>query len=270
MLNSGPTSRRMLTLLLCLLMLSSYAGVSAEDAGVPTRPVPLSADATEFLRATILLLAPRTTVDEDGWGRKKRIQSGLNIRLDGLQLRTSRRWKEVNHGTWNRVEVLLEDPGQRFTLQVEIVPQKDSALSMHRIHAGGRVRLRARQQRWQNGIKLYSASAEGLADVAMTADVRLQEEVVSHDDTSRLRVLPHIESAAVRLTGFQIRRVGHAKGSLVRESSRTFESLARRLVARESDKLATRLNEKIRKKPERFEIPLGIFALLAGTPAETE
>lgn len=231
----------------------------------PGPPIPLSPEANEFLRAAILMLAPQSSVDEDDWGRTKRVQSGLNVRLDGIELRTSRRWKQVNHGEWNRVEVVLENPEQQFDLQIAVVPQANAAVTVYRLDARARVRLKGRQQRWSHGVKLYSASGEGIADLAMTADLELQRQVVQSDGSSRLRILPHVKSASVQLIGFQLRRVGHAKGALVRELGRSFQSIAKRLVARESNKLAAKLNKKIQKKPERFEIPLGVFGLLAGT-----
>lgn len=255
---------------LIVLACSSPALAFTQPPSAPPQPIPLSPEATEFLRATILLLAPHTSVDEDDWGRTKRVQSGLNVRLDGLQLRTSRRWKEVRHGTWNRAEVILEDPGEDFDLAVSVLPQNEENVSLHRIRAGARVRVRGRQQRWTNGVKLYSISGEGIAHVVLHADVELRRDVVTTDGANRLRVLPEIRNAHLQLTGFQLRRVGHAKGSLVRESGRAFESIAKRLVSRESDELTAKINEKIRKKPERFEIPLGVFAVLAGAPNPAE
>ncbi|MEO2031914.1 MAG: hypothetical protein ABGZ35_07495, partial [Planctomycetaceae bacterium] len=133
-------------------------------------PMALSAEAAEFLRATTLLLVPHSVVDEDDWGQTRRIQSGLNVRLDGVQLRTSRRWKNVKHGEWKRVEVTMLDPAERFELQVEIIPQDDPVASLYRVRAKVRVGIKGRQQRWANGVKLYSISGEAIADGAVSAD----------------------------------------------------------------------------------------------------
>jgi hypothetical protein len=225
-------------------------------------PMALSAEAAEFLRATTLLLVPHSVVDEDDWGQTRRIQSGLNVRLDGVQLRTSRRWKNVKHGEWKRVEVTMLDPAERFELQVEIIPQDDPAASLYRVRAKVRVGIKGRQQRWANGVKLYSISGEAIADVAVSADVELQRKVVGPDGNGRLRVLPSVKSASMRLNGFRLQRVGDAKGAVVREFGRSLSTVASRLVSRKSRTLAAKLNSKIEKKPERFEIPLGIFAVL--------
>ena len=229
----------------------------------------MSPEATEFLRGTILLLIPETTIDEDNWGRTKRIQSGLNVRLDGLQVRTSRRWKEAKHGEWKRAVVTLLDPTEQFELRVETVPQEDASTSLYRVHAKARIRVQGRQQRWNKGVKLYSISGDAIADVAMSADIKLKPTVITSDGSGRLRILPSIQAASIRLMGFRLQQVGHAKGALVREFGRSLKSMVKRMVARKSNKLTAKINAKIQKKPERFEIPLGIFALLAG-PTESE
>lgn len=270
MRNANSTRWKILVIGLMILSGSWSPALPADPSPtIPAEPIPLSAEATEFIRATILLLAPKTSVDEDDWGRTRRVQSGLNVRMDGLQLRTSRRWKQVRHGTWKRAEVILENPQEHFELSVEILPQDDDN-SLHRIHARTRVRLRGRQQRWTNGVKIYSVSGEGVADVVLHADVQFRQQVVTSEGDSQLRILPEIKAASMQLNSFQLRRVGHAKGALVREFGRSFESIAKRLVSRRNDKLASKINEKIQKKPDRFEIPLGIFAVLAGTPDQLQ
>lgn len=253
-----------------MLDLSSLTAASSAPESLPAgEPIALSPDAAEFLRATILMLVPHSVVDEDDWGQTKRIQSGLNVRLDGVQLRTSRRWKDVRHGEWKRVEVTLLDPAERFELQVEIIPQEDSSVSLYRVLAKVRIGIKGRQQRWANGVKLYSMSGEAIADLAVSADVELQRKVVSPDGKGRFRVLPSIKSASIRLNGFRLQRVGDTEGAVVREFGRSLRTVARRLVSHKSRKLAAKLNSKIQKKPERFEIPLGVFAVLV-VPQEEE
>ena len=253
------------------LMLACWSSLIAtvEKQSFPARqPIKLSPEATEFLRATILLLVPHSVVDEDDWGRTKRIQSGLNVRLDGAQLRTSRRWKDANHGKWKWAEITLLDPAERFELQVGIIPQEDATVTVYRVQAKARVQIEGRQQRWVNGVKVYSVSGEAIADVSFSADVDLQRSVVKSEGSGRLRILPSIKSASVRLNGFRLQRVGHSKGAVVREFGRSLNSVARRLVAHQRHEIAAKLNSKIQKEPERFEIPLGVFAVLAGPSRE--
>ncbi len=236
-----------------------------QNAPPAGQSVLLSPEATKFLRATILFLVPKSIIDEDDWGRTKRIQSGLNVRFDGAQLRTSRRWKDVKHGEWERAEVTLLDPKERFDLHVELIPQEDTSTSVYHIHGKVRLHVEGRQQRWANGAKLYSMSGEAVADVAFSSVIQLKRKVVTFEDESRLRILPSIQSATLRLTGFRLQQVGHIKGTMATEFGHCLKSVVKRMVAHKSDKLAAKINAKIRKKPERFEIPLGVFAVLTGS-----
>ena len=85
---------------------------------------PFTPEATQFVKGMVLLLLPQTYTDDDDWGRQKKIQSGLNVDLDGLKVKTSRRWKDVNHGTWQRVDATLVDPREHFDLKIVILPKQ--------------------------------------------------------------------------------------------------------------------------------------------------
>lgn len=71
---------------------------------------PADPQTIEFVRRIVLLLLPSTFDDEKNWGAEKRIQSGLHMNMDGLQLKTRRKWNHVNHGSWQRASGHLVDP----------------------------------------------------------------------------------------------------------------------------------------------------------------
>ncbi len=74
-------------------------------------------------------------------------------------------------------------------------------------------------------------------------------------------MLPHVERSSVRLVNFNLRRISHTKGSVAREYGNIWEGLVRRAVKKKGDRLAVKVNSKVEKKPERFEIPAGILAV---------
>lgn len=243
--------------ILVLIPVIGAGGLCADSSEV----TPLAPEANQFLRGMALMLMPTTYTDDDDWGQQKRIQSGLNVGFDGLRLDTSRRWKEVNHGSWKRVDATLVEPQEHFRLKVSLLPRIEHDVPRYRIHASARLRATGRQQRWNFGVKLYSISADVLADLDFLADVSFRSEVIRNDDGSRLRVLPHIEQASLALTGFSLRNVSHMKGGAVREFGHGIESLIRRAVRKKGDKLADKINGKVQKKPEKFEVPAGILAV---------
>ena len=255
-------SKRLLCILLFTFVTLSGRCSSADEITVgPKIETPLTPEATQFLRGMALVLLPETYSDDDDWGKEKRIQSGLNIERDGLKIHTSRRWKNVNHGTWRRVDAKLIDPEERFKLAVSLLPREEQSVPRYRIRTSMRLNTTGRQQGWSLGAKLYSISAEAWADVSVEVDVRFRSEVTKTDDGSKLRVLPYVERSRVRLEGFSLRRISHAKGSAVRGYGDALEGLIRRAVRKKGDKLAAKVNSKVQKKPERFEVPAGILAV---------
>jgi hypothetical protein len=272
MADSRPTSSRLFAHVVIVVavgfMMDVRGTAGMRSTTAISQPIALSEEANLFLRGMILLLVPSEYLDDDEWGRQRRIQSGLNVKLDGGKLHTSRRWKEVNHGVWKRTEVRLHQPEEKFQIQVEVIPQNDKALSRYRIHAAARVRVHGRQQRWSNGVKLYSASADATADVTFKAEIILQRSFVNAEGKRRLRILPHVESFLFTVNGIRLQRLGHAKGTVVREFGRSLRSTINRIISDRNPGLVAKINQKIQKKPDRFEIPLGVFSLLVGPTEE--
>ncbi|MEQ9409030.1 MAG: hypothetical protein RIK87_14940 [Fuerstiella sp.] len=273
---SKPGVAKLLLHLLLLLWATTAVRVQAGDSEAdkvavavsagPTQETPLSPAAVQFIRGMALLLLPDTYTDDDDWGTETRIQSGLNVRMDGLKVQTSRRWKQVRHGTWRRVDASLISPEDHFQLQVSLLPRQDRGVPRYHVHASMRLRATVRQQRWNLGIKLYSISADVLADVTFDADLHFRSEVTRSEEGGKLRVLPHIERADVRLQGFSLRRISHLKGGPVREFGHTMDWMIERAVRKKGDKLADKVNIKVAKKPERFEIPAGVLAIFGESP----
>lgn len=233
---------------------------------LPPEETPLAPEVTNFIKGMALLLLPSAYTDDDDWNRHKRVQSGLNVEFDGLKLDTSRRWKDIRHGTWQRVDATLVDPEHHFQLAISLLPRTEKDEPRYRVRAKMRLRATVRQQRWNLGARLYSMSADIVTDVSFDADLHFQSQLLKSDSGTRLRVLPHIEAANASVDSFSLRSVSHAKGGAVREFGNLVEAIVKRAVEKKNEKLPTKINGKILKKPERFEIPVGILALVGGTP----
>ncbi len=270
---SRQTGKRLFAIVLIAVTCGHSPNVlvaaDGRSASTAVQPVELSEEANEFFRGMLLLLIPEEYVDEDDWGSQRRVQSGLKVKLDGVKLHTSRRWKQVNHGLWKRTELRLHQPEEKFQLRIEFLPQENEDLSRYRLHATARIRIHGRQQRWANGVKLYSASGDATADVTLRSDITLQRSFVDSEGTKRLRILPQVDSLVFVVNGFRLQRVGHAKGAIVREFGRSLRSVINRLISHRNPRMVRKINQRIQKKPERFEIPLGILSLLVGSSEGT-
>ncbi len=229
----------------------------------------LSPDVINFIRGIALLLIPTEFDDDDGWGDKTKIQSGLNLRIQDGLLHTNRRWRQVNHGSWMRVTGKLVDPEERFLLQAAQLPDPEPGTKRYEVNVSARIRATGQQQQWSHGLMLWSVSAEAVADVELHLVLDAKSQVVQTDKGTRLRFLPQVIEAHARLTDYSLRRISRLKGKPVQEFGDLFEKIVRRRVNRENEKLATRINAALEKKPDRLEIPFEI-ADWFGVPKEPE
>jgi hypothetical protein len=251
---------------LCVAADSQISAVDTATAASDAEVVALTPEATEFIRGMILLLVPKSVAEDDDWGRTTRVQSGLNVRLKDGQLRTSRRWKNVNHGLWSRAEVSLIEPEKNFTLSISILPPADNGNRRFQVNASTKLHIYGRQQQWNYGLRLFSVSAKGTARLSLSGIVQLGNEVVSEGGTTRLRIMPQLEDADILLSGFQLHSVSHMKGAAVREFGRSVRSLVERQVSNQEKRIVAKINQKIQATPEKFELSLGLLNVLVGSP----
>ncbi len=241
------------------LIIPPFDAVEKSDAISPeTARRELPPDAINFIRGIALLLIPLEFDDDDGWGDKTKIQSGLNLRFDDGQIKTNRRWKYVNHGNWMRVTGKLVDPKERFLLHAAQLPDPKPGAKRYEVNVSARIRATGQQQQWSHGLMLWSVSAEAVADVDLHLVLDAKSQVVQTDSGTRLRFLPKVTEAQARLTDYSLRRISRLKGKPVQEFGDLFEKIVRRRVNRENEKLTTRINAALEKKPDRLEIPFDI------------
>lgn len=254
----------------CLLSGSEAPGVENNLALHPDKPLSSdagmagdllnSAELNDAIRGLILLLVPESIEDADDWGKEKRVQSGLNIELNDGRLETSRRHRFVNHGSWVRYSIRLENPAETFRIQVRLRQPGDTAKSCYDVSIQARVHVTGQQQQWNFGVMLWSLTAEADVDVSLNMALELSREVVHSESGWGLQLKPHIQTAFLEIERFRLQRISRGKGSLVHEAGDWLKPLIEQRVTRENSEIADRLNRSLAKHPERFVVPLTPFS----------
>lgn len=243
-------------LLILLLMCSGIGTAESGAAGESVERRELPAEGQRLLRELALFLVPRRFEAEEGWGEKTRIQSGLSIDASHGKLRTNRRWKDVNHGTWLRAEGELVDPDELFRISASQVVIPEAGRQQFDILASARIQATGRQQQWTGGVMLWSVTADALADVSLRLSVDVTTEIVSTPAGAALKISPEVRSANARLDRFRLQRISHAKGTSVRGTGELMEALLTSLIRRENRDLAARMNRSLLRHSERLVVPL--------------
>ena len=103
----------------------------------------------------------------DNWGHTTEVWDGLQIKRDGLQVKTRSRKKSVNDGTWKRYQIQLVDPNQQFHVNVANVRAAPGGRAELDVEVEAALHLTGRIAQWERGLQLFSISAEADARVRL-------------------------------------------------------------------------------------------------------
>jgi hypothetical protein len=236
------------------------AAASADEAASPPDPAPaITIDeeaASEWITSVVRQFLPAEYEDTRDWGGTKRMFDGLKVHRDGIQIKTKRRWKEANHGTWKMYRVQPLDPAEEFQLRVQNIRRLDNGAVAFDLAAEAPLAVMGRLSQWQWDVQLYSFSAEGAARVRLTAQCELAMRLDPRKLPPDLVLHPKVNSADVALVDFRIDRISKADGPVVEEIGRGMRRVLQEKLDEDRDELAEKLNRQIAKKQDKLRLSL--------------
>ena len=222
--------------------------VTVEQAPTHTQPL---------IVQLILDSIPHDFTDEREWGKTKKVWKGVHLRLDGLKVRTHRKWKNVNQGTWKRYTAKLIDPTENLRLHISDLVETEPGRVEFALSTKAKLNLSGRVQEWQRGIRLYSISAEAIADIQLDLRCSMKSTLVLKELPPKIQINPSVETAKVRLTQFKLQRVSSADGPIIREIGDGLEKILRKELAKKNEKIAVKMNQQIRKNEDKLTLSIG-------------
>ena len=208
----------------------------------------------EFLTQLALDSMPVRYVEDKDWGKQSERWDGVKVSFKNGRLRTKRRKKLVNHGTWDRYEVSLVDPENSFSVQMNNFKETDTDRVTFDVIITAKVDVMARQAKWVKGMQLYSISADGSADVQLAISASLGSRMDVSKFPPDITFDPRIEDAKIKLANFRIDRVSKAGGEFAQQVTRIVKSKLDEKIASKEDKLVDKLNAKIEKSRDRLTL----------------
>lgn len=241
--------------------------VAAVSAAEPDSIRQLEAIVTSMARTHI----PHTYEDLDDWGRQSERWDGLKVHLDGLRVKTKRRKKLVNDGTWKLYRVSLHDPNQEFEIQLTNLHKSNSGRMAFDIQVTARLHVHGRVAQWVKGVQLFSVSADAIARVRLTARIEVGLYLAVTELPPSIGILPKVQQADVALVDFKMYRVSDVGGEIAQQIGRGAESIIEKRLAKERPKLAAKLNTALDKKQGKLRIsPKELFASKWGEYAKQQ
>ena len=212
--------------------------------------------ARNLLTLIVREVLPEEHIDDRKWGMTTQRWDGLKVKMDGLQIKTKRRWKEVNHGTWRRYHLSLVDPDEYFRVHLVEAQRTAPGTCDCLVRIQARLDLYGRIQEWNRGIRLASLSAEATADLEVDARLQVATSLDMGHFPPDVLIVPRVEELNIRLKDLRLHRLSKAHGPVVDEIGDALEKVARRRLTQKKEKLTAKINSKLEKKQDDLRISL--------------
>ncbi|MEM9412921.1 MAG: hypothetical protein AAGA30_17550 [Planctomycetota bacterium] len=240
-----------------LAVIASSSVVTAQKFKTADPVVDVSEDSRQlddFLTKLALDAMPVNYVEDKDWGMQVERWDGVKIRIEDGKLKTKRRKKMVNHGTWDRYEVSLVDPEKNFAVQLNNFQEMENEKVAFDVLVSAKIALESRQSKWIKGVQLYSISADGSASVRLKLSVSLGSKMDVGKFPPDLIFDPSITNAEIELAEFRIDRVSKAGGELAQQVTRVVRKKITQKIEEKENKLVQKLNSRIDKNRDRFRL----------------
>ena len=254
----------------CSLLL--VGSLSAQSTGAADPEPSNGGGADALIRSLVLATLPREYENTKHWGQTKPRWDGLHVSLDGLRIKTKRKWQEVNHGTWTRYKATLVDPERQLQIHSGNMRQTEDQRVAFDLTVDAQLALSGRLSEWQLGVQLYSFSAEADATVRLT----LTCETKLVFDTARfppdVLLVPRVTNAELDLREFHLHRISEADGPLVRKLSHGLQDVLQDEINDRRQQLVDKINRTISKHSGKLrlslhDLPLTGWAKTVSQPA---
>lgn len=224
------------------------------------KPDATSADAGSELDGLITKIVldniPHTFEETKDWGGQDERWDGLKVRREGFKIKTKRRKKMVNHGTWKKYSASLVNPKEEFSITVKNMREADDEKVAFDVHFSAHLDIDGRQSKWVKGVQLYSLSADGHAKIRMVIGVELGVTMDINNFPPDLVFIPVAKEANLVVDEFRIDRVSKAGGEFAQQVTKGVRKSLDQKLAEKEDKLVEKLNKEFTKNQSKLRLSI--------------
>ncbi len=245
---------------LCSVVLVAGLVLAAAPARANSPESPRANSFDELILNMVRDAVPREYENRKQWGKTKNVVSGLNVRFDGLELKTKRRRKEVNHGDWKLYRVTLLDPERDLQIELRNARQTDDGKLRFDLVASARLETFGRYSAWRYDVQLISLSALAYARVQLIADCEVAMRIDPVHVPPDIVLVPHVRDARLELLEFELDRLSQLHGDLAEELGKGLRLVIDEVLEKQRDKLTEKMNRQIAKHQDRLRLSLHDYA----------
>jgi hypothetical protein len=228
--------------------------------GEPQPTLAVSEDLQVWLTQFVLQNIPHEFEDKRQWGKTGYVWDGLKISNDGLQIKTKRRKKQVNDGTWKMYRVELLNPHEEFHVRLENLHDAGRQRAGFDIVVSARVHAFGRMTKYVKGVQLASLSANADASLELRMNCRLGLRLDPSKLLPDVILAPEVTDADLRLTRFHLQDVSDLGGSLARELGHGVRNVLEDKIREERRRLPEKINRQLAKNQDKLRISFSDLA----------
>lgn len=240
--------------------IESLPTVAESSVVVPPTASPEIHDAgdkiDDLLTKLVLEHLPHDFKQDKDWGAQAERFNGLKVRRKGLQIRTKRKKKMVNHGSWQKFNVSLVDPENRFSVSVKNMREADEGKVAFDLHCRSDLKIDGRIAKWVKGVQLYSLSLDGKARVKLAVTIELKTVMDVTKFPPDLIFRPRATAAHLDVEDFRIDRISKIGGEVSQQATRWARRAIGEKVEAEEAKLVDKINKDLKKNEKNLRLSL--------------
>jgi hypothetical protein len=240
------------SLLVLVLLASSSARAVDAEATVSAAEPGLSELVTALVRAQL----PHQYEKKKNWNQTKEVFDGWHIARDGLRVKTKRKTRKVNHGTWTMYRIDLTQPDQ-FNIRVSNLRALDDGRAALDAEIATPLALFGRLSEWQYGVQLVSLSADADARVRLNTTLAVRLKLLPGGKlVPDVLLEPEVLSARLTLEEFRLHRLSQLHGPLVKQLGKEAHDVIQDELNDRNAQLVRKMNQQIAKKQDRLRLSL--------------
>ena len=258
------------------------SGIAAGDQSAPhsdeSNPTHAGEEIDNLLTRIAFDSLPEKFEDTKDWGEQSKRWDGIKWRREGLKIESSRRWKMVNHGTWQKYSATMRNPEEEFSLQLKNMHETDSGKVAFEIHVAAHLNIVARQSKWVKGVQLYSVNAQGHAKVRLRVSIEMDVRMGISRFPPDIILIPKATAAKLEIDQFRIDRISKVGGEVAQQISKQVKAKLDDEIVDQEKKIIVKINKQLDKKRDEFRLSVAdamksrwtqpLSGILPGLPAD--
>ena len=221
---------------------------------------PQNVDAGEEIDALItgivLKNIPHEFKEDKDWGAQELRWNGVDVRRDGLKIRTHRKKKMVNHGTWKKYNVSLLNPKDQFSISVKNMREAEDGKMAFDVYVAANLKIDGRQAKWLKGVQLYNVSIDGKTKVNLKTTIQLRTLMDITKFPPDLLFRPEATAVEISVEDFRIDRISKVGGEVTQQITRLAQGAIENRLEKEEAKTLKKLNAEFSKNADKLKLSL--------------